>query len=262
MDLRGRTALITGGTQGVGAAIAKRIAKAGGDVVIHGKAEDSHALSTLEACRALGVKATAIYADLSRPIEETLQVLSPESHSALTEISLLVNNAGVFIDSPFLEMDVEIWDKTFRINVASGYFLTQAFARYWTANQIKGRVLFTGSINGLLAEPGHTAYDASKAAVGGMVRSLCVALAPLGIRVNSLAPGLVRTPLTNQILSAQPAVLRWMELHTPNRQVPDAEVCGGLAVFLLSDEAEHIHGQTIYVDGGMSIWQQPDLPSG
>ena len=261
MDLRGRTALITGGTQGVGAAIAKRIAKAGADVVLHGKSEDSHALKTLDECRAFGVKASALYADLSFPIEETLQVLSPESQSALTEVSLLVNNAGVFIDSPFLEMNVETWDKTFRINVASGYFLTQAYAKNWTANRVKGRVLFTGSINGLLAEPGHTAYDASKAAVGGMVRSLCVALAPLGIRVNSLAPGLVRTPLTNQILSAQPAVLRWMELHTPNGQVPDAEVCGGLAVFLLSDEAEHIHGQTIYVDGGMSVWQQPDLPT-
>lgn len=262
MDLRGRTALITGGTQGVGAAMAKRIAKAGANVVLHGKSEDSHALATLHACRDFGVNATAIYADLSLPLAETLKVLSPESQPALMDVSLLVNNAGVFIDSPFLEMDAETWDITFRINVASGYFLTQAYAKYWTANQVHGRVLFTGSINGLLAEPGHTAYDASKAAVAGMVRSLCVALAPLGIRVNSLAPGLVRTPLTNQILSTQPAVLRWMELHTPNGQVPDADVCGGLAVFLLSDEAQHIHGQTIYVDGGMSIWQQPDLPIG
>lgn len=261
MDLSGRTALITGGTQGVGAAMAKRIAQSGANVVIHGKSEDHFAVDTLEACRDMGVEATLICTDLALPLSETLNALSPESHPALSRVSLLVNNAGVFIDASFLEMDEATWSKTFRINVETGYFLTQAFAKRWIGQKTKGRVLFTGSINGLLAEPGHTAYDASKAAVGGMVRSLCVALAPHGIRVNSLAPGLVRTPLTNQVLSVRPDILRWMELHTPNGQVPDADVCGGLAVFLLSDEAEHIHGQTIYVDGGMSIWQQPDLPT-
>ncbi len=140
------------------------------------------------------------------------------------------------------------------------YFLTQFFAKRWIGSRTRGRVLFTGSINGLLAEPTHTAYDASKAAVAGLVRSLCVALAPHGIRVNSMAPGLVRTPLTNQILDHDAAALKWMKLHTPNGEVPAADVCGGAAVFLLSDLAEHIHGQTLYVDGGMSVWQQPDLP--
>ncbi len=93
-----------------------------------------------------------------------------------------------------------------------------------------------------------------------MVRSLCVALAPYNIRVNSMAPGLVRTPLTNQVLSNDSRALDWMKLHTPNGQVPEADVCGGAVAFLLSDLAAHIHGQTIYVDGGMSAWQQPDSP--
>ncbi len=78
-----------------------------------------------------------------------------------------------------------------------------------------------------------------------MVRSLCVALAPYGIRVNSMAPGLVRTPLTNAILDHDPDSLQWMKLHTPSGQVPGAEVCGGAAVFLLSDAAWHVHGQTL-----------------
>jgi glucose 1-dehydrogenase/gluconate 5-dehydrogenase len=76
-----------------------------------------------------------------------------------------------------------------------------------------------------------------------------------------MAPGLVRTPLTNQVLSQDADALRWMEMHTPNGTVPEADVCGPMAAFLLSDEAEHIHGQTIYVDGGMNAWQQPDLPN-
>ena len=94
-----------------------------------------------------------------------------------------------------------------------------------------------------------------------MVRSLCVALAPHQIRVNSMAPGLVRTPLTN-VLNQDRDLDEWMKLHTPSGEVPEADVCGGAAVFLLSDAAHHIHGQTLYVDGGMSAWQQPDAPAG
>lgn len=92
-----------------------------------------------------------------------------------------------------------------------------------------------------------------------MVKSLCVALAPQGIRVNGLAPGLVRTPLT-AIIDRDKRFARWMELHTPNGVVPHADVCGGSAVFLLSDQAEHVQGQMLLVDGGMSAWQQPDMP--
>jgi len=146
------------------------------------------------------------------------------------------------------------------LNVAAGFFLTQAFARRWIDQDTLGRVLFTGSINGLLAESDHTAYDTSKGAVAAMVRSFCVALAPHQIRVNAIAPGLVRTPLTD-VLNQDSRLDAWMKLHTPNGQVPEANVCGGAAVFLLSDAAEHIHGQTLYIDGGMSAWQQPDVPS-
>ncbi len=114
-----------------------------------------------------------------------------------------------------------------------------------------------GSINGRLAEPTHAGYDTSKGAVEMMVRTLCVELAPHKIRVNGLAPGLFRTPLTERALS-DPHVLKWMQYHTPNGQVPGPEVAGECAAFLLSDAAQHVHGQMLLVDGGMSVWQQPD----
>ena len=116
-----------------------------------------------------------------------------------------------------------------------------------------------GSINGRLAEQTHSCYDTSKGAIEAMVKTLCVELAPLGIRVNGLAPGLVRTPLTH-VIDDDPRFARWMELHTPNRQVPGSEVCGDGAVYLCSDAASHVHGQMLLVDGGMSAWQQPDMP--
>ncbi len=261
MNLKSRSALVTGGTQGVGAAIAMSLAKAGANLVLHGLREDATALATIEQCKSFGVRVTPLYCNLWQPIETILREVGERSIEFEPELSLLVNNAGVFIDKPFLAMNELTFDRTFDLNVKVGYFLTQFFAKRWIANSVPGRVLFTASINGLLAESDHTAYDASKAAVSSLVRSLCVALAPHNIRVNAIAPGLVRTPLTDQVLSRDEDALRWMQLHTPNNKVPDASVCGPMAAFLLSDDADHIHGQTIYIDGGMSAWQQPDLPT-
>lgn len=258
-DLSGHRALITGGTQGVGAAIAVAIAGAGGDVVLHGLAEDDAARDTVQRCEALGAGVSLVTAYLAGPTESCVSELVEKAFALHTDIDLLVNNAGTYIDQPFLDLKFETFERTMRLNVAAGFFLTQAFAKRWTAENVSGRVLFTGSINGQLAEPDHAAYDTSKGAVLAMVKSLCVSLAPLNIRVNGMAPGLVKTPLTG-ILREDAELDAWMQLHTPNGRVPEADVCGGAAVFLLSDEAEHVHGQMLLVDGGMSAWQQPDLP--
>ena len=120
-----------------------------------------------------------------------------------------------------------------------------------------GRGLFIGSVNGRLAEVDSAAYDTSKGAIEMMVKTLAVALAPRGIRVNGLAPGLVRSEQTRW-LDAQPVKAAWIAGHTPNGQIPDAAVCGPGAVYLVSDAAEHVHGHMLMVDGGMSAWQQPE----
>jgi gluconate 5-dehydrogenase len=260
IDLHGRKALVTGATQGVGRAMAEALAEAGADVLIHGLNSDEMARDAVLTCRNSGVTAELATADLSGPSETSVPRLFDQAEAMMPGIDILVNNVGTFIDVPFLEMDFERFDYTMRLNVAAGYFLTQSFARRWIEQGVAGRVLFTGSINGMLAEPDHTAYDTSKGAVATMIKSLCVALAPHDIRVNGLAPGLVRTPLTKAI-DEDPALERWMELHTPNGQVPGPDVCGEVAAFLVSDAARHIHGQMLLVDGGMSVWQQPDPPT-
>ena len=258
-SLAGHSALITGSTKGVGLAIARSLAQAGADVVLNCRQDSEQAQQALEICRAEGVKAELVTADLSGDTSVCVQQLYNTALEANPGIDLLVNNAGTYIDKPFLDMDLETFDYTMRLNVYASYFLTQAFARHWVENEVAGRVLLIGSINGQLAEQVHTAYDTSKGAVAMMVKSLCVSLAPLNIRVNGLAPGLVYTPLTAPALD-DPEFMKWMQLHTPSQQVPGPEVCGEGAVYLLSDEALHVHGQMLMVDGGMSSWQQPDPP--
>jgi NAD(P)-dependent dehydrogenase (short-subunit alcohol dehydrogenase family) len=261
IDLKGHSALITGSTKGVGRSIAEAFAAAGANVVLHGRHRDAQAEQAIARCKQLGIMAEFVTGDLMAETIPAVDRLFAEALAAIPGIDILVNNAGTYIDKPFLEMDWETYDRTMRLNVAAPYFLTQNFARHWIVNKIAGRVLMIGSINGRLAEPTHTCYDSSKGAIDAMVRSLCVSLAPHGIRVNGLAPGLVRTPLTS-IIDRDKRFRRWMELHTPNGQVPDSDVCGSGAVYLCSDDAWHVHGQMLLVDGGMSAWQQPDVPEG
>jgi len=261
LNLKGHAALVTGSTKGVGKAIAVALAQAGADVLIHGRARGPEAEEVLTSCRGAGVRAEFVAGDLSGPTQPAVEQVFAAATEAFPGLDILVNNAGQYFDIPYLDMTYERFEKTQRLNVASGYFLTQSFARRWIANKTPGRVLFIGSINGQLAEPVSSAYDTSKGGVAMMVKTLCVALAPHGVRVNGLAPGLVRTPQTSW-LDRVPADAAWLALHTPNGQIPGADVCGPAAVYLVSDEAAHVHGQMLTVDGGMSAWQQPARPQG
>ena len=260
IDLKGRTALVTGGTMGVGHAIAKSVSQAGANVVLHGLIDDATAREAVGSVRELGGDCQLVTADLAASTEQAVGELFEAAMSACGDIDILISNAGTYREPDFLEIDYLTFERTMRLNVASHFFLIQKFARRWLEQGTDGRVLLTGSINGRLAEQTHAAYDTSKGAVEAMVRTLCVSLAPRGIRVNGMAPGLVRTPLTAEALDGA-GVTDWMKLHTPNQQVPGPEVCGPMAAFLVSDLASHIHGQMVLVDGGMSAWQQPDPPT-
>lgn len=259
ISLKGHAALVTGGTMGVGRAIAVQLAACGSDIVLHGLVDDAAAQDTVEEVRSQGVRCELITGDLSGPTEQAVARVYRAAVSTGMTIDILMSNAGTYSEGEFLELDLATFDRTMKLNVYSHFFLIQKFARQWIEKGTNGRVLLTGSINGRLAEQTHAAYDTSKGAVEMMVRTLAVTLAPHNIRVNGMAPGLVRTPLTAPALD-QPGVTEWMKLHTPNGQVPGPEACAGAAAFLVSDEACHIQGQMLLVDGGMSVWQQPDPP--
>ncbi len=262
----GRRVLVTGSTQGIGLELACAVRAAGASVVLHGLRRDEVALAALRRAESTAVSGGAaagtvhlVTGDVAEPMPGGVLAVCEEVTRLEPEIDTLVCNAGTFIDQPFLDMDFAIFDRTMKLNVYSHYVLIQYFTRRWVAAGVKGRIVLVGSINGRLSEPTHVAYDTSKGAVDAMVRSLCVSLAPHGIRVNGMAPGLVWSTLTSPALRDD-RFRRWMELHTPNGRVPNADACNGAVLFLLSDGAEHVQGQMLYVDGGMGSWQQPDPP--
>jgi NAD(P)-dependent dehydrogenase (short-subunit alcohol dehydrogenase family) len=257
IDLKGHAVLVTGSSKGVGRAIAEACAAAGADVVLNGRSLGGDAREAVEVCRSHGVSTAFVPGDLSAPTEQVVESVFEATIRAMPHTDILINNAGQYFDLPFEQMTLDRFEKTMRLNVTSGYFLTQRFARHWIAEKTAGRVLFTGSVNGRLAEVDSTAYDTSKGAVEMMVKTLAVALAPRNIRVNGMAPGLVRTPQTDWV-DSQPAKAQWIAHHTPNRQIPPASACGAGAVYLVSDAAYHVHGHMLMIDGGISAWQHPD----
>jgi len=228
--------------------MAKASAAAGAEVGLYGWNDDAVAQAAASECGA-----SIVFGDLADDLPACVERIMADAVALCPQIDLLVCNAGTYLDRPFLEMDYDTFDRTMKLNVCSQFVLIQAFVRRWVDQGVSGRIVVTGSINGRLAEPTHVAYDTSKGAVESMVRSLAVTLAPMGIRVNGVAPGLFETPLTAPALNSG-GLRDWMQLHTPNGQVPGPEVIGGAPVSLLRDAAGHLAGPVVLVECGMSGW--------
>jgi NAD(P)-dependent dehydrogenase (short-subunit alcohol dehydrogenase family) len=240
-DLTGRGALVTGSTQGIGQAIAQSLEQCGARVVYHGLDAPPES------------NASCLKIDLMQP--DSPQKLIEAAFAALPELDILVCNAGGFFDVPFLEMDAARWEKTFALNVRAPYFLVQCFARQLVQEKRSGAIILMSSTNGLQAEVNSTAYDSSKGAVVMMARTLAVELAPYNIRVNCLAPGLIRTPLTARWLDTEHDKRAHYERNVPLGRIGLPQDCGGVAAFLASDAAAYITGQVLVVDGGLTVSQ-------
>jgi NAD(P)-dependent dehydrogenase (short-subunit alcohol dehydrogenase family) len=243
-SLAGSTALVTGSTQGIGRAIAQGLLESGAEVIFHG-----------HTARPAGLPAGSAFLpgdllDADRPA-----ALVAGAFREKPALNLLVCNAGSFFDAPFLEMDLARWDRTMNLNARATYFVAQAFARGLIERRRPGAVVIVSSTNGFQSEEDSTAYDASKGALVMMTRTLAQALAPHRIRVNSVAPGLIRTPLTMALLDARAGKREHYEKKIWLERIGTPEDCAGAAVFLLSPASAYITGQVFVVDGGLTSGQ-------
>jgi NAD(P)-dependent dehydrogenase (short-subunit alcohol dehydrogenase family) len=244
-SLKGHAALVTGSSQGIGFAIAAGLSEAGARVVYHGLG-----------AREEGIPSGSAYVSCDLTAEGAAQHLIEESCAIEPALDTLICNAGSFFDVPFLEMTPDLWAKTMQLNLRATFFLVQAFAKHRLAHGGGGSVVIVSSTNGLQAESDSVAYDTSKGGLVMMTKSLAVSLAPHGIRVNGIAPGLIRTPLTNAWMASRADdLVKHYDKKILLGHVGQPEDCAGAAVFLCSPAAGYITGEIIVIDGGLTVQQ-------
>lgn len=247
--LQGRTAIVTGAGRGIGQSIALKLAAEGAEVLVVGRAPEPLAETVAEIERARG-QAWALSADISS--EGEVQRLTASALERWGRIDILVNNAAVFDEPPFLEVDAATVRQNFDINVVGTFLLSQAVAR-GMVDKRSGSIIHISSIDALGADGPFTAYSATKAAVVSMARSMTIELAPLGVRVNCVAPGFVNTDMVHK--TSTPNVLEHMLkdfTRVPIRRLIEPEEIAAAVTFLASDEASGITGTNIVVDGGLT----------
>jgi 3-oxoacyl-[acyl-carrier protein] reductase len=240
----GKTALVTGGSRGIGRACCVRLAQAGARVAINYCSNEPAAIETARLVEAAGGTALSVRADVSSA--EDVNRMIAEITSGLGPVDLLVNNAGVFDYVPHAATTPEIWRRTLEVNLTGAYFVTWAVKDSMIARGY-GRIVNMASISALDPRPMSTAYAASKAGLVGFTKSVAAALAPHSIRVNAVAPGLIATEILDGV---QQATLDRLIDATPMKRIGTPEEVAALVCFLLSDESSFTTGQTLVTDGG------------
>jgi len=249
-DLSGRTALVTGGSRGLGLQIAEALGEAGARVVLSAR-KTSELEAAVEALKVRGVDASWIAADSSQPAE--VQRLAAEAIAKLGHVDILVNNAGATWGAPAEDHPLEAWDKVMNLNVRAIFLLSQAIGKASMIPRRRGRIINVASIAGLAGNTGamtSVAYNTSKAAVINFTRALAGEWGVHGINVNALAPGFFPSKMTAGLLAH--VGIDNMRAHVPLRRLGDDEDLKGAALLLASDAGKHITGQFIAVDGGVS----------
>lgn len=247
MNFTGKTAVVTGGSRGIGRAICLELARGGANVMLCYAGNEEAALDTVAACEALGAKAAAMRCDVSKTDE--VKALVDAALQQFGAVHILVNNAGITRDGLLMTMKEDAWDQVLDTNLKGAFLTMKAVARTMM-KQRYGRIVNLSSVVGLHGNAGQVNYAASKAGVIGMTKSLAKELASRGVTVNAVAPGFIDTDMT----AALPQAARDALLPTiPTQRLGAAEEVAQAVAFLASDQAAYITGQVLAVDGGMSM---------
>jgi glucose 1-dehydrogenase len=250
LKLQGKAILVTGSSQGIGEAVALRLAEEGADIVVNYHSHPEGADRVVQQIQASGRKSVAIQADLGLVPE--VQRLVQESVRALGRLDILVNNAGVEKNADFWSVTEADYDMVMNVNLKGVFFVTQAFVRHLMETKRGGKVINMSSVHEELPFPHFAPYCMSKGGVKMMTRDLAIELAPFGITVNSIAPGAIETPINSKLLH-DPAKLNALLDNIPLRRLGQPGDVAGVAAFLASSDADYITGTTLFADGGL-LW--------
>ncbi|TPJ12241.1 SDR family oxidoreductase [Mesorhizobium sp. B2-7-3] len=241
--LGGRTALVTGSSQGIGFALAKGLAEAGARVVLNGRDE---AKLTVAAGQIPGAATLAFDATDHDAVRAAIDAFEQASEP----IDVLVNNAGMQFRTPLEDFPADAFERLLQTNVASVFHVGQAVARHMIKRG-RGKIINIASVQTALARPGIAPYTATKGAVGNLTKGMATDWARHGLQCNAIAPGYFDTPL-NAALVADPAFSAWLEKRTPAGRWGKVEELVGACVFLASDASSFVNGHILYVDGGIT----------
>ena len=245
LPLAGRIAFVTGSARGIGRAIALELAAWGADVAVHALKSQDLAEGVAAEIRALGRRAIAVLGDVKD--KAAIEACAKQTLEALGPVDILVNNAGTRQDGPFILMSDEKWDEVMDVNLGGTVHATKAFVRGMMSRKW-GRIVNVVSPSGVIGVPGQANYSASKGAIIALTRSLARELAPFGVLVNAVNPGVIETELTADLTDE-----RKKELLTPTalRRVGRAEEVGPVVAFLCSEWCSYMSAQVLNVDGGL-----------
>ncbi len=256
--LAGQKALVTGANSGIGKAVALAFAKAGADVAINYVAGDDAAQEVVEAAKAEGVKAAAYKADVAD--EGQVEDMFKQAIAAFGTLDILVSNAGLQRDAAIELMTLDQWHKVLSVNLTGQFLCARAAIREFKRRGVRpeisraaGKIICMSSVHQTIPWAGHVNYASSKGGIMQLMESLAQECAPDRIRINSIAPGAIRTPINTTAWDTPEAYDKLMQL-VPYGRIGEPEDIGHVAVWLASDHTDYIVGSTIFVDGGMTLY--------
>lgn len=258
ISLAGQPALVTGANSGIGKAVALGLAAAGADVVINYVTDPAAAEEVAHAVEAMGRRAVTIKADVSREDEITAMFAKAVDHFGTLHI--VVSNAGLQRDAPFDQMTLEQWNTVINVNLTGQFLCAREASRIFKSRGVvedvslaAGKIVCMSSVHQEIPWAGHANYAASKGGVMLLMKSIAQELAPYRIRVNSIAPGAIRTPI-NTAAWETPAAYRDLMTLVPYKRIGMPDDIAQAAVWLASDAADYVTGATLFVDGGMTLY--------
>jgi len=256
--LKGQTALVTGGNSGIGRAIAIALGRAGADVAVNYVAKPEDAEAVASEIRGFGRRALPVKADVSD--EAQVQAMFAAAVREFGTIDILVNNAGMERNAPIHEMTAAQWDAVLGVNLRGAFLCAREAVREFLRRGVRpdvsvaaGKIIFISSVHEVIPWAGHVNYAASKGGLMLLMKSLAQEVAEKRIRVNSIAPGAIRTPINTAAWSTPEAYADLMKL-VPYKRIGGAEEIGRAAVWLASDFTDYVVGTTLFIDGGMTLY--------